>query len=91
MEAEPPGYAFPGGAWERDAWHDSFPILSDRQSQFQMRDRPTSNLQGFARLLSSARNDSLRQLSDNIIQLFTRAINVPADQLASAPIFGVRP
>jgi hypothetical protein len=22
MEAEPPGHAFPGGAWEREVWHD---------------------------------------------------------------------
>jgi len=28
MEAEPPGHAFPGGAWEREVWHDSFSILS---------------------------------------------------------------
>ena len=28
MEAEPPGQAFPGRAWEREVWHDSFSILS---------------------------------------------------------------
>ncbi len=28
MEAEPPGHAFPGGAWEREVWHDFFSILS---------------------------------------------------------------
>ncbi len=22
MEAEPPGHTFPGGAWEREVWHD---------------------------------------------------------------------
>ncbi len=28
MEAEPPGHAFPGGAREREVWHDFFSILS---------------------------------------------------------------
>ena len=22
IEAKPPGHAFPGGAWEREVWHD---------------------------------------------------------------------
>jgi hypothetical protein len=26
MEAEPPGHAFPGGAWEREVWRDFFLI-----------------------------------------------------------------
>jgi hypothetical protein len=28
MEAEPPGHAFPGRAWEREVWRDSFSTLS---------------------------------------------------------------
>jgi hypothetical protein len=27
MEAEPPGHAFPGGAWEREVWHEK-PVCS---------------------------------------------------------------